>query len=153
MKLVTRKAVVLFLLVLIFVGAGCAAGTATFATAKAGFWAGLWHGLICVITFVISLFSDTVRMYETNNAGVSYDLGFLIGALVALGGCGRNVKRKRRCRKEREWEEIGDKVEKKVRKAIKSWVDESEEEDREWEEIGAKIEEKIKRELKSWADE
>ena len=54
----------------------------------AGFWAGFWHGLICVITFIVSLFHSGVRVYETNNRGRWYDFGFLIGASCALGGSG-----------------------------------------------------------------
>ena len=54
----------------------------------AGFWAGLWHGLICPITFLVSLVSPGVRIYEQNNVGRLYDFGFLIGASAALGGGG-----------------------------------------------------------------
>ena len=52
----------------------------------AGFWAGLWHGLICPITFLISLFASGVRVYEVNNRGRWYDFGFLIGGSISLGG-------------------------------------------------------------------
>ena len=52
----------------------------------AGFWAGLWHGLICPITFIVSLFNPKVRIYEANNRGRLYDFGFHIGASCALGG-------------------------------------------------------------------
>jgi hypothetical protein len=45
----------------------------------AGFWAGLWHGIIAPITFIVSLFSDGVRIYETNNNGRWYDFGFMLG--------------------------------------------------------------------------
>ena len=45
----------------------------------AGFWRGLWHGCICPITFVISLFSDSVSFYEVHNNGGWYDFGFLLG--------------------------------------------------------------------------
>lgn len=30
----------------------------------AGFWSGLWHGIIAPITFIVSLFSDSVAIYE-----------------------------------------------------------------------------------------
>jgi hypothetical protein len=46
---------------------------------KAGFWAGLWHGLIVIITFIVSLFTKEVGIYEVNNVGWPYNLGFLIG--------------------------------------------------------------------------
>ena len=59
----------------------------------AGFWQGLWHGLICVITFIISLFNDNVHFYEVVNNGVWYNLGFLIGASCALGGSGAASRR------------------------------------------------------------
>ena len=52
----------------------------------AGFLAGLWHGLICPITFIVSVFSPNVRIYETKNCGPLYDFGFVIGASVAFGG-------------------------------------------------------------------
>lgn len=45
----------------------------------AGFWAGLWHGIIAPLLFWISLFMPGVRIYETNNKGRWYDFGFLLG--------------------------------------------------------------------------
>ena len=62
----------------------------------AGFWLGLWHGIIVPITFIISLFSDTVGIYEVHNNGGWYDFGFVIGALVFLGGSGAGAKGARR---------------------------------------------------------
>ncbi len=143
-------AVVLLLLI-----AACAAGSERFEAKPAGFWAGLWHGLICWITFIIGLFTDSVRMYEINNTGNWYDFGFILGALIALSsGWGSSCKKKRKKRaEEKEWEEIAEKVEEKIRKGIKNWVDEKEDKDMDWNEIGKKIEEKIKRELKKWAEE
>ena len=52
----------------------------------AGFWAGLWHGLIAPFVFVVSLVTPTVRIYETNNRGRLYDLGFVIGLSGSFGG-------------------------------------------------------------------
>ncbi len=57
----------------------------------AGFWAGLWHGIISPITFIVSLFSVNVRIYETNNRGRLYDFGFIIGISGAFGGSGSSV--------------------------------------------------------------
>ena len=82
---------------LVFSLVGCAAGTGRFhEESKAGFWAGLWHGLICVVTFIIGLFHESVRMYEPMNRGNLYDLGFLLGILIVFGGGGCS-RRKRRC--------------------------------------------------------
>lgn len=61
----------------------------------AGFWLGLWHGIIAPFTFVVSLFSDTVSLYEVNNNGNWYNFGFILGAGVFLGG-GGSVARKRK---------------------------------------------------------
>lgn len=68
----------------------------------AGFWAGLWHGAIAIITFIISLFSKNVRMYECLNNGGWYDFGFVLGFLIVYGGgSGATVRRSsRRCREE-----------------------------------------------------
>ncbi len=45
----------------------------------AGFLGGLWHGLIAVIAFIISLFTAQVSMWETNNNGRWYEFGFVLG--------------------------------------------------------------------------
>jgi hypothetical protein len=142
------------LLALLLFVVGCAAGNPMYVDKPAGFWAGLWHGAICVVTFIISLFSDRVGMYETANSGGWYDFGFLLGAAIVWGG-GHRARRKRIKvvrSKDREWEEIAAKVEEKVRRGIRKWVEESGEGDKEWEEIGKKVEERIKRELRNWAD-
>lgn len=54
----------------------------------AGFWLGLWHGIIAPVTFIISLFSDTIDVYEIHNNGNWYNFGFVLGAGVLLGGGG-----------------------------------------------------------------
>jgi hypothetical protein len=43
------------------------------------FGRGLWHGIVAPITFIVSLFADGVRIYETNNNGRWYDFGFMLG--------------------------------------------------------------------------
>jgi hypothetical protein len=45
----------------------------------AGFWGGLWHGIIAPITFIVSLFDHGVSIYETNNNGRWYEFGFMLG--------------------------------------------------------------------------
>lgn len=60
-----------------------------------GFWMGLWHGLIAPITFVISLFTDTVNVYDVHNNGNWYDFGFVFGLSMAFGGSCRGAKRRR----------------------------------------------------------
>ena len=54
----------------------------------AGFWQGLWHGIISPVTFVVSLFNNNVSIYEIHNNGGWYNFGFLFGAAIILGGSG-----------------------------------------------------------------
>lgn len=61
-----------------------------------GFWWGLWHGVIAPVTFVISLFSESVGVYEIHNTGGWYDFGFLFGLSLAFGGPGGAAARGRR---------------------------------------------------------
>ena len=154
MKKNEKYVISLFLVLIFLLSVSCAPGNSRFVEKSAGFWSGLWHGLICWITFIISLFTDSVHMYEINNSGNWYNFGFLIGVMIIFsGGHGSNkYRKKKKCGKDKEWEEIGQKVEAKVKKGIKNWVDETDDKDKEWEEIGRKIEDKIKRELKNWAE-
>jgi hypothetical protein len=57
-----------------------------------GFWQGLWHGIIAPVTFVFSLFSDSMEMYSVNNNGGWYNFGFVLGAGILFGG-GSRVKK------------------------------------------------------------
>jgi hypothetical protein len=60
----------------------------------AGFWVGYWHGLIAPITLIVSLFNADVRVYETNNSGAWYDVGFVLGLAGSVGNGFRiNVRR------------------------------------------------------------
>ena len=153
-----RRYIVLGLIFVFFlVALSCAPGNERWSFAhKAGFWAGLWHGFILIITFIISLFTSEVGIYEINNTGWPYNLGFLIGLCFSIGAPWRwrPKKWKKVHVKKREWDEIGTKVEEKVREGIKSWLDEAQkkERDEEWEEIAKKVEEKIKKSLKEWAE-
>jgi hypothetical protein len=52
----------------------------------ARFWAGVWHGVISPATLIASFFTPDVRIYERNNRGVLYDLGFLLGVMIIFGG-------------------------------------------------------------------
>ncbi len=152
---ISKKMIYLMLLLFgVALLTSCAPNNEMYVEKPAGFWAGLWHGLIMVITFVISLFTDTVRMYEVNNVGGWYNFGFLLGAMIALGHGGFNPAKPKPCKspKEKEWEEISERVEIKVRRGIQNWLDESDKNKEEWEQVAQKVEEKIKRELRDWAE-
>jgi hypothetical protein len=88
-------------LLLVLLLAACSAGAnpetgiASAGGRVAGFWLGLWHGLIAPITFLISLFKDTVNVYDVHNNGNWYDFGFVLGVSIAFGGASRGSKRRR----------------------------------------------------------
>ena len=52
----------------------------------AGFWRGLWHGLIAPISFIISIFNQKISFYEVHNTGFWYNFGFVLGAGLFLSG-------------------------------------------------------------------
>jgi len=62
----------------------------------AGFWLGLWHGIIAPITFLISLFSNHVNVYEVHNNGNWYNFGFVLGAGILFGGGAAGGRRRRK---------------------------------------------------------
>lgn len=93
----------LLVLLLILMLTGCAPGPNSLEKVPdekgkvAGFWKGLWHGLISPITFIISLFTRNVRIYEVHNNGSWYNFGFVLGAgLFLQGGILGSSRRRRR---------------------------------------------------------
>jgi hypothetical protein len=98
-----RKILVILVMALIlFTLTGCVAGPNALSNTPneegkvAGFWQGLWQGFIAPFTFIISLFSDKVHMYEVHNNGGWYNFGFLFGLTIILGGGGRGSAGRRR---------------------------------------------------------
>ena len=89
---------IIILALLLFVG--CTAGTNPTIDVldadgnSAGFWSGLWHGFISPVTFIISLFSDNVNVYEVYNSGNWYDFGFMLGVCIIFGGGTHGAKRR-----------------------------------------------------------
>lgn len=146
----------LFLIPFLILITSCAAGDAQFTPASpAGFWYGLWHGIISFISMIIHIFNENVAVYEVNNTGGWYDFGFLFGVISIWGGgshisCRSAVSKK----SDKEWDEIGDKVEKKVMRKLKEWADDEgkADSDEDWDEIGDKVEKKLKRKIREWAE-
>ena len=97
-----RLFAVILISIMMLAISGCAAGPNEFVNIPdeegmvAGFWQGLWHGFVSPFTFLISLFSDTVHVYEIHNNGGWYNFGFLFGASIFFGGSGRGAARRRR---------------------------------------------------------
>lgn len=96
-----KKTVALAFLLLLLLTLSCAPGpnhlarTADREGNVAGFWKGVWHGLIAPVTFIVSLFSESVSLYEVHNSGGWYDFGFVLGAGLFLSGGILGHKKKR----------------------------------------------------------
>ncbi|MBN2102574.1 hypothetical protein JW835_00870 [bacterium] len=101
-----KRSIYYLLIISVLMFAACAAGSNDMADSVnqagkiAGFWKGLWHGFIVLFTFVISLFSDKVNVYEVHNNGGWYNFGFILGVMTFFGGssgkAGQNMCRKKK---------------------------------------------------------
>ena len=69
----------------VFTGCFPGGGHATPAE-PAGFFTGIWHGWIAPLSLIVGLFKDGVRVYEINNTGWWYDLGFYMAVISGFGG-------------------------------------------------------------------
>ncbi|RKU22618.1 hypothetical protein C6500_03715 [Candidatus Poribacteria bacterium] len=79
-----QKLIFLLLLVAIITIVGCVPGDGNHtADEPAGFFWGVWHGLIAPISLIWGLFNSEIRLYEPQNTGWAYDLGFY---LAVIGG-------------------------------------------------------------------
>lgn len=94
-------AVVVVVLLLMNVMAGCAPGANQFKGTigadgrVAGFWLGLWHGFIAPFVFVASLFRTGLNIYEVHNNGAWYNFGYLFGLAWFFGGGGHRTARRK----------------------------------------------------------
>ena len=77
-------------------GANQSKGTPSEHDGVAGFWLGLWQGFIAPFVFVISLFKDSVSIYEVHNNGAWYNFGYLFGLACFFGGGGNQAARRKR---------------------------------------------------------
>ena len=135
---------------LLILVASCAPGNARYSIdtgRPANFWAGLWHGLIIVITFIVSLFTKEVGVYEPNNVGWAYNLGFILGCCMSLGAGARSATHRKA--KKRDWDEVGDRIAAKVRA---QFDDEMKREEPDWDEFSRQVETRIRDEFKKWKD-
>ncbi len=97
-----KSSLFLLLVVLLLVNIliGCAPGpnpskgSAIEHDVVAGFWLGLWHGLIAPLVFVASLFKSSLCIYEVHNNGAWYNFGYLFGLACFFGGGGHGSARR-----------------------------------------------------------
>ncbi|MDO8735744.1 MAG: hypothetical protein Q7K29_01495 [Thermoleophilia bacterium] len=97
MNLKKSFAVLLLCLIMATLLSGCAQSNAVEGTVGsdgvAGFFPGLWQGLILPVSFIISLFDDSVGVYEIHNNGNWYNFGFVFGASIMFGSVLASKKR------------------------------------------------------------
>lgn len=91
------KIIIIFIFVLFLIGCFPGAGIEN-TISSAGFLSGIWHGWIAPISLIVGIFKDNVRVYEINNTGWWYDLGFYMAIISGFGGISlsRNKFRKKK---------------------------------------------------------
>lgn len=76
--------------------AGCFPGGDAYSPLeRAGFFSGIWHGWIAPISLIVSIFSDSVRIYEPYNTGWWYDFGFYIAVIAGFGSIALSRRKKK----------------------------------------------------------
>jgi hypothetical protein len=102
-KLITVNGALLILILfgLLLILSGCANKEVVTECLKGttyGFWGGLWHGIIAPIDLIAMIWRDDVSVYASNNNGVWYAFGFVIGSggWGFLGGHGASRSHRRR---------------------------------------------------------
>ncbi len=132
--------------------AGCAAGPggrwAPPDAEAAGFFVGLWHGILLLVSLVVSFFTDDVRIYEAHNTGIAYDIGFVLGVLAVYGN-GIHLRFGHRKPQRSAEDEVGERMKRRLEAKISRWIDDEDE----WKDLGEKLERKIKDRLRRWLAE
>jgi len=89
---------ILLVIVFIFLAfalTACIPGDGTYTnTTPAGFFWGVWHGWIAPVSLIISIFNDNISIYEVNNTGFFYDLGFYMAVISGFGGIALSRRKK-----------------------------------------------------------
>lgn len=96
-----KKLIYAAVIIIAIILTACTAGPnimeqSTKADEPAGFILGIWHGFIALFTFIISIFTDKVNLYEVYNNGGWYNFGFIIGVSIFFGGGTKGASKKRR---------------------------------------------------------
>ena len=91
-----NRALFFFMILLVlFLLTSCMAGSGyNTVEAKAGFFTGIWHGWIAPIALIVSIFDSDIRIYEVNNIGFWYELGFYMAIISGFGGLSLIRKKK-----------------------------------------------------------
>jgi hypothetical protein len=74
-------------------------GMATVSAQPAGFLLGLWQGIIIILSFIVSWFDPNITIYQAGNNGFWYNLGYILGLSISLGGGARASRVKGKAKK------------------------------------------------------
>lgn len=80
---------------------GCLPEAAILPTVEpAGFFRGIWHGWIAPISLIVSIFDDSVSIFQPINTGFWYEFGFYMAIVGGFGGL--SLARKKRSKHDRD---------------------------------------------------
>ena len=88
---INRNRLALFLIFIVLGLFGCATQPSPDDLNPPGFWMGIVHGFLIFFSMIGIFFSD-VWIYAYPNSGIFYDLGYLLRAMMSLGGTGASVR-------------------------------------------------------------
>lgn len=81
-----KKIILLILIVVMMLAlTSCLPGDLDESDDPAGFFWGILHGWLAPFTLILSIFKDTVKMYEIHNIGFWYNFGFYIAVIGGFG--------------------------------------------------------------------
>jgi hypothetical protein len=93
-----RAATAAFLLAVVILFSSCLPGDGKNNAEKpANFLMGIWHGWVAPVSVIVGIFKGNIRVYEANNSGWWYDLGFYMAIISGFGG----ITLSRKARRER----------------------------------------------------
>lgn len=82
-----KIALIIVVILLMFTLVGCMPGDGSYTSNQpATMFSGIWHGWIAPISLIRGFFNSNIRLYEVNNTGWFYDLGFYLAILGGFGG-------------------------------------------------------------------
>ena len=83
-----KKIIILLVVILICLSvSACVPGDGANSNINpAGFFTGIWHGWIAPFSLIYSIFNKNIGIYEANNIGFWYNLGYYMAIISGFGG-------------------------------------------------------------------
>lgn len=90
-----KTLVFLLILSLSFMLFGCMPGDEEYEKEPATLLSGIWHGWIAPLSLIREIFWHKGRIYEANNIGWGYDLGYYTSIIAGFGTLSLTRRRKK----------------------------------------------------------